>query len=130
MHLRELLKGHGPLMDAQSAWGIAGGFVGGLAWALILGVSYRRRRRHESVVMLPLEGTNTVVTSADFPDEALDKMATALMEPVRTCRHCGCTDEHACPGGCYWIAPDVCSSNACVDKHIEEGDEHEEAGIG
>jgi len=21
----------------------------------------------------------------------------------RVCRDCGCTDDHACPGGCWWI---------------------------
>lgn len=26
-----------------------------------------------------------------------------------TCRVCGCTDDHACPGGCYWVKPDLCS---------------------
>lgn len=31
-----------------------------------------------------------------------------------TCRFCGCTDLQACPGGCSWIAPEVCS--ACADK--------------
>ncbi|MEG0943251.1 MAG: hypothetical protein RSF86_06435 [Angelakisella sp.] len=29
------------------------------------------------------------------------------------CRVCGCTDDHACPGGCYWVAPDLCSR--CAD---------------
>ena len=28
------------------------------------------------------------------------------------CRGCGCTDSEACPGGCYWIESDLCSS--CV----------------
>jgi acyl-CoA synthetase (AMP-forming)/AMP-acid ligase II len=28
------------------------------------------------------------------------------------CRMCGCTDDRACPGGCAWVAPDLCSS--CV----------------
>lgn len=28
------------------------------------------------------------------------------------CRHCGCTDDRACPGGCWWVAPEACSS--CV----------------
>jgi hypothetical protein len=23
--------------------------------------------------------------------------------PERTCVHCGCTDSHACPGGCSWV---------------------------
>jgi hypothetical protein len=28
------------------------------------------------------------------------------------CRVCGCTWEHACPGGCYWVEPDLCSQCA------------------
>jgi hypothetical protein len=28
------------------------------------------------------------------------------------CRVCGCTDGRACPGGCAWVAPDLCS--ACI----------------
>jgi hypothetical protein len=28
------------------------------------------------------------------------------------CRGCGCTDDRACPGGCFWVAGDLCSS--CV----------------
>jgi hypothetical protein len=27
----------------------------------------------------------------------------------RACRVCGCTDDRACPGGCTWIATDLCS---------------------
>jgi hypothetical protein len=27
-----------------------------------------------------------------------------------TCRACGCTDHAACPGGCWWVQPDLCSS--------------------
>lgn len=30
------------------------------------------------------------------------------------CRVCGCTDQYACIGGCYWIEPDLCSS--CAPK--------------
>lgn len=30
------------------------------------------------------------------------------------CRECGCTDDHACPGGCFWVEKDLCS--ACVDE--------------
>lgn len=25
----------------------------------------------------------------------------------RTCRGCGCTDRHACPGGCSWVLLDI-----------------------
>jgi hypothetical protein len=27
----------------------------------------------------------------------------------RTCKLCGCTDEQACEGGCYWITDALCS---------------------
>jgi len=26
-----------------------------------------------------------------------------------TCRVCGCTNERACPGGCVWAEPNLCS---------------------
>lgn len=37
---------------------------------------------------------------------------------VRRCRVCRCTDEHACPGGCWWVEWDLCSS--CID-HAGKG---------
>lgn len=33
------------------------------------------------------------------------------------CVVCGCTDEAACPGGCAWILPGICS--ACGDDFVE-----------
>jgi ribosome modulation factor len=30
---------------------------------------------------------------------------------TKVCIYCGCTDQRACPGGCCWIAPGVCSSH-------------------
>ncbi len=36
------------------------------------------------------------------------------VEDVRTCQICGCTDDHACPGGCYWVEDDLCS--VCAEK--------------
>lgn len=33
-------------------------------------------------------------------------------EPVATCRVCGCTDDRACEGGCWWVEPDLCSTCA------------------
>jgi hypothetical protein len=33
---------------------------------------------------------------------------------ARTCRVCGCTDDHACEGGCYWVEADLCSK--CAEK--------------
>jgi hypothetical protein len=28
---------------------------------------------------------------------------------VHACTGCGCTDDHACEGGCSWAAPELCS---------------------
>lgn len=35
----------------------------------------------------------------------------------RRCRVCGCTDDRACEGGCYWVADDICS--ACAVAALE-----------
>lgn len=37
---------------------------------------------------------------------------------VRRCRICSCTELQACPDGCYWIGPDLCS--ACRHKVIDK----------
>lgn len=34
---------------------------------------------------------------------------TLATPAVRACRVCGCTDDRACPGGCSWVAADLCS---------------------
>ncbi len=41
---------------------------------------------------------------------------------VRTCRVCGCTDQHACEGGCYWVGPALCSRCAAgpADRRIRK----------
>jgi hypothetical protein len=36
-----------------------------------------------------------------------------LFPALPTCKVCGCTDDNACPGGCAWVAPDLCSQ--CVE---------------
>lgn len=36
------------------------------------------------------------------------------------CRVCGCTEDHACDGGCYWIEEDLCSS--CCDEDVLSGE--------
>jgi hypothetical protein len=30
------------------------------------------------------------------------------------CLMCGCSDEEACPGGCFWVAPGLCSACAVM----------------
>ena len=36
------------------------------------------------------------------------------------CRYCGCTEERACGGGCWWVDVyrTVCSSSVCVERYI------------
>ena len=33
----------------------------------------------------------------------------------RKCRVCGCTQNNACPGGCYWVEEDLCSQCAVCE---------------
>lgn len=36
-------------------------------------------------------------------------MKIKIRVPGGACRECGCTDNRACPGGCSWVAPDLCT---------------------
>lgn len=31
-------------------------------------------------------------------------------EEIPACRVCGCTNDRACEGGCWWVEPDLCST--------------------
>jgi len=49
--------------------------------------------------------------------EAIDISEPEDIEPLpfadqfeRTCRVCGCTDEHGCENGCFWVDDDLCSN--------------------
>lgn len=39
-----------------------------------------------------------------------------LKQEAPVCRICGCTAIAACPGGCHWIEPDLCSR--CAVKEV------------
>lgn len=43
----------------------------------------------------------------------------ADLKGAMMCRYCGCTEDHACPGGCSWIAEDCCSHPACMAREKE-----------
>lgn len=43
---------------------------------------------------------------------------TAPRPISRACRACGCTEERACPGGCYWIEDDLCSACARSQGYV------------
>lgn len=50
-----------------------------------------------------------------WQDYILNRVRT---EPV--CRVCGCTEDNACPGGCYWVEPDLCSACAQLERADNE----------
>lgn len=41
-----------------------------------------------------------------------------LEEGMTACRVCGCTDDAACFGGCFWVEPDLCC--ACRENGLAE----------
>jgi hypothetical protein len=45
---------------------------------------------------------------------AVLEMGWGMTEEIEgtKCRVCGCTNEQACPGGCSWVEPDLCSACA------------------
>jgi hypothetical protein len=45
-----------------------------------------------------------------------DELNTRPRPAGMACQVCGCTDDKACPGGCYWVLdnPPLCS--ACVTE--------------
>jgi hypothetical protein len=54
---------------------------------------------------------------------ALD-LYEATLDDIPRCRKCGCTDRHACPGGCSWVEDpeklgELCS--ACVPARKAKG---------
>lgn len=39
---------------------------------------------------------------------------------IAACEKCGCTDDNACQGGCFWIQPGLCSACACEGQEVDE----------
>lgn len=48
--------------------------------------------------------------------EEEDRQARIAAGIEMACRICGCSDSAACPGGCIWYAPNLCSR--CVKKDL------------
>lgn len=43
------------------------------------------------------------------PFSVTKKIEDIPVVEVRTCISCGCTDDHACEGGCFWVGWNLCS---------------------
>jgi len=69
-----------------------------------------------------LDEINDAITKPQKPQElkaTLEAILLYLSKPplgLMKCKYCGCTDDHACEGGCSWVAKDVCSK--CAEKLV------------
>ena len=100
------------------------------------GVNASQRAHHQAVAEMVVAGTGTYTERAidkienprilarvlrldaqlsggrvrEFVRKAIARRRAELKAvAVRTCRRCGCTDGQGCPGGCIWVAEDLCS---------------------
>lgn len=74
------------------------------AWAFVVNASSRYELDDGST----LERARAAIAPAEAAE--LEEMAGV----VRSCRECGCTEDNACAGPCYWVELDLCS--ACYYK--------------
>jgi len=83
------------------------------------------------IIRVPMgTGTKTVrVSQVNVRDSEVEDRILAIMKtidevvyPEETCRVCGCTQERACPGGCYWVEPNLCSVCADNKEPLERSD--------
>lgn len=54
-----------------------------------------------------------------------------VIEQVRTCRHCGCTENDACSlstGPCSWVEEDLCSNPFCIAARQAEAEKEVQNG--
>lgn len=56
-------------------------------------------------------GTMTLVETTAEIEKAVDDLVD-----LDSCLFCGCTTERACEGGCWWVAPGICSG--CADLAV------------
>lgn len=54
--------------------------------------------------------------------QGLRKEILSIVDNEPVCRICGCTQNNACDGGCYWAEEDLCSSCAQDAERIKKGD--------
>jgi hypothetical protein len=45
---------------------------------------------------------------------------STILRADRICRGCGCTDMHACPGGCSWVLLDVEAATGFCSECAED----------
>ncbi len=84
--------------------------IGGLIGALIVALALRRHVAKEAARAWEL-------AREDYREDGRAEPFTIPDGPTGWhCAVCGCTDDHACEGGCYWVYPGLCS--ACAEKIV------------
>lgn len=89
--------------------------------------SYQRLGYYEETDLTP----DVIINLNDFEHSQCAKILAekSLLESVitgmdpdfftRKCRICGCTWNHACVGGCYWVEDDLCSQCSEKEAHSQ-----------
>lgn len=92
-------------------------------WCRDFGSNAAFRRMDQFGLGLSLEEGETPVEASETigaPQETIEGQVGEGLDE-RKCRVCGCTWDHACPGGCYWVddpeGGNLCSE--CAAKTIE-----------
>lgn len=79
-------------------------------------------RCHEEIVGYYAQYCEHCGQAVDTSDD--DDEEGTNPEPLfdeQKCRVCGCTQDHACEGGCYWVEEDLCSKCAETPEGKEVG---------
>jgi hypothetical protein len=83
---------------------------------LDLAIALARERMERAMIIAELERRDRAERGRRGDPDEDDPMSQKpkpkkidYNDPRRECRVCGCTNARACPGGCSWIEPDLCS---------------------
>lgn len=87
--------------------------MGNIGWILQNSTNDVNYKSH-----IPLLSDKELVYCLDHEDRISGRKQLLVEARKRklpnVCRKCGCTENRACEGGCYWVEPGLCSQ--CVGK--------------
>jgi hypothetical protein len=80
-------------------------------WLAVVGDKRRGARRLDFTVGCGRDVAGSGFIAAGLLPRGVrsgDVLLVTISRP--RCQRCGCTNERACPGGCSWVAPTLCST--------------------
>lgn len=89
------------------------------AWLVLFTEESEPRRRAAAMAELEIgaalrdEAFNALPLIQEHHPQAIHGVPLLPSLIGGVCRECGCTENDACPGGCGWAEPDLCT--ACVE---------------